>query len=203
MTDFSGVSFYVGMTGTGKTYLAEQHLRAAVSENGNPALILDMIGAENFRAFPHERTVDDVLVKLYGKPRTHATYRPRSEEETAQIFRAIGGETGTAGALGGVNVLVDEIFWVPCKPQKIAPDFSKAIRGWRHGDLGPSVFLLTSQRPGDLHGDGYAARSRMYVFRPSEGRDVDRIEKDFGVPREKLLALPPREFILLENRIAA
>lgn len=191
-----GVSFYVGMTRTGKTYLALEHLKAAVAENGNPALILDMIGAENFRTDPHEATVDAVLAKLYGTPRTHATFRPRSEAEVDQIFRAIA-DDGT----GGVNVLVDEIYWVPCNARKISPDFSKALRGWRHHALGPNLFFLTSQRPGDLHGDGYAARDRLYVFRPAEGRDVERLEKDFGLEREKLLALKQREFILVQNQI--
>jgi hypothetical protein len=195
-----GVSFYVGMTGTGKTYLALEHLKAAVAENGNPSLILDMVGAKNFKTFPHEATVDAVLQKLYGNPRTHAIYRPRSEAELNQIFNAVGAEDDGPGA---VNVLVDEIFWVPCNGHKILTSFSKAIRGWRHPWLGESIFFLTSQRPGDLHGDGYAARDRMYVFRPSEGRDVDRLEKDFGIPREKMLALKEREFILVENRITA
>lgn len=192
-----GVTFYVGMTKTGKTYLALEHLKAAVIENGNPALVLDMIGAENFQDVPHEKTVDDVLAKIYGNPRTHATFKPRSEEETAALMRAISDEF-----TGGVNVLVDEIYWVPCKAHKILPDFSLALRSWRHHRCGPNVFFLTSQRPGDLHGDGYAARHAMYVFRPSEGRDVDRLVKDFSLPKEEMLALKAREFILRKNEIS-
>ena len=193
-----GVSFYVGMTKSGKTFRALEDLKAAIVENGNPGLILDMIGAENFLDMPHESTVDAVLAKLYGSPRRNAVYRPKSEDETAAIFRAVNDDR-----LGGVNVLVDELFWIPCKAQKILPEFAAALRGWRHHKLGPNVFFLTSQRPGDLHGDGYAARSALYVFRPSEGRDVDRLEKDFGIPRERMLALPAREFILIRNEIAA
>lgn len=196
MSDHEGVSFYVGMTGTGKTHLALEHLRAAVAENGNPALILDLIHAKNLRDLPHEPTVDAVLEKLYGKPRRHATYCPRTEEEMGQIFRAISDDY-----TGAVNVLVDEIYWVPCNARKILTDFSMALRGWRHGLLGENWFFLTSQRPGDLNGDGYATRSRMYVFRPGEGRDVDRLERDFGVPRDRMLALKAREFILVSSGI--
>lgn len=195
---YQGVSFYVGMTKTGKTYLALEHLKAAVASNGNPALILDMMGAENFKSDPHEANVDAVLQKLYGNPRRHATYRPRGEEEADQLFRAIADE-----GPGAVNVLVDEIYWVPCNSRKISAAFSRALRGWRHPPLGETVFFLTSQRPGDLHGDGYAARDRMYVFRPSEGRDVDRLERDFGLDRAKMLALKQREYILVENSILA
>lgn len=193
-----GVSFYVGMTKTGKTHLALEHLKAAIEANGNPGLILDMISAENLRDFPHEKTVDDVRVRLYGKPRTNAVYRPRAEEETAEILRSINDDR-----LGGVNVLIDEIFWVPCKGQKILPELSEALRGWRHHALGDNLFFLTSQRPGDLHGDGYAARSDLYVFRPSEGADVDRLHDDFGLDREKMLALKAREFIHVRNEVAA
>jgi hypothetical protein len=192
-----GVSFYVGMTGTGKTYLALQHLREAVAENGFPALILDLVRAKNLRDLPHEPSVDAVLDKLYGSPRTHATFTP-TEEQTDQLMRAISDDLA-----GGVNVLVDEIYWVPCNARKISTDFSKALRSWRHPALGENRFFLTSQRPGDLHGDGYAARSRMYVFRPSEGRDVDRLERDFGIPREEMLALKAREFKLVSSGIAS
>lgn len=193
-----GVSFYVGMTQSGKTHLALEHLKAAIVENGNPALILNMIGAQNFLGMPHETSVDAVLGKVYGSPRTNALYRPKGEEETAQILRAINDDR-----LGGVNVLIDEIYWVPCKPHQILPELSLALRGWRHHLLGPNEFYLTSQRPGDLHGDGYAAREKLFIFRPSEGRDVDRLVKDFGQEKEKLLALKAREYILLRNEIAA
>ena len=152
-----GVSFYVGMTKTGKTFRAIEHLKAAIVSNGNPGLILDMIGAENFKDMPHEKTVDDVRVKLYGSPRTNAVYRPRGDgEETAEILRSLNDDR-----LGGVNVLIDEIYWVPCKPNQILPELAKSLRGWRHHELGPNEFFCTSQRPGDLHGDGYAARSEV------------------------------------------
>lgn len=193
-----GVNFYVGMTKSGKTYKALEDLKAAIVSNGNPGLILNMIGADNFKGMPHEPTVDAVLAKLYGSPRTNAIFRPRTEAQRQEIFRAINDDK-----LGGVNVLADEIYWIPCKAHQILPEFAEALRGWRHHDLGPNEFFLTSQRPGDLHGDGYAARSALYVFRPSEGRDVDRLVKDFGQDKEKLLALKAREFILLRNEIAA
>jgi hypothetical protein len=197
MSAHEGVSFYVGMTGTGKTHLALRHLREAVAENGFPALILDLVRAKNLRDLPHEPTVDAVLAKLYGAPRTHATFTGE-EAQLDQIFRAISDDF-----TGGVNVLVDEIYWVPCNARKISTDFSKALRSWRHPALGENRFFLTSQRPGDLHGDGYAARSRMYVFRPSEGRDVDRLERDFGIPRDEMLALKAREFKLVSSGITA
>lgn len=191
-----GVSFYVGMTKTGKTYLALDHLREAIIENGNPGLIVKMVNTSTLEGLPCEKSLDDVLAKLYGNPRTNAVYKPKSEDETEALMRAI-----SADDTGGVNVLVDEIYWVPCNGRKIATEFSKALRGWRQHKLGNNVFFLTSQRPGDLHGDGYTARTALYVFRPAEGSDVDRLQKDFGLERERMLALKQREFILVRNEI--
>lgn len=192
-----GVSFYVGMTKTGKTYLALKHLKEAIVENGNPGLIVKMVNTSTLDGLPVEKSLDDVLVRLYGSPRTSAVYKPKGEAETAELMRAISHDD-----LGGVNVLVDEIYWVPCNGRKIDEDFSKALRGWRQHALGNNVFFLTSQRPGDLHGDGYTARSALYVFRPAEGSDVDRLQKDFGLERERMLALKQREYILVRNELA-
>jgi hypothetical protein len=192
-----GVEFFTGCTGAGKTFLAEQHLRTAIIENGYPGLVLDMVGCENFRDMAHEKSVDDALSRIYGNPRRNAVYRPKDEKEVDALARAIGSDE-----LGAVNVLIDESFWC-FSAHHISTDLSRALRSWRHHRLGPLSFFLTTQRPADLHGDARAAYSAFYVFRPSPGRDVERLRQDFGLDPDRMLSLKAREYILIRNEIAA
>jgi len=182
-----GVSIYVGTTQMGKTTKALADLRADVDRDGRPSLILDLGPAKNFIGMPHERSVRDVLVKLYGEG-THAVYTPKGGEDFDRLMNGIAGNDEVNGP-GGVHVLMDEVRWV-ASAHKISYALTRALRHWAHGFKGPVTYRCTSQRPGDLHRDFYACLTgKVYAFKTPPGPDQDRLVDEYRFDAEQLGSL--------------
>jgi hypothetical protein len=166
----SGVSCYFGVTTSGKTTLALDHLIADVNRDGRPSLVLDCMPARNLRDYPHARSVDQVVDRLYGKG-THAFFTPASEEDLAKLFGAV----HAAGIAGGpVHVLWDEAS-LHQSPQHIDDRIAQAVRGWQHNDC--SIRIVT-QRPADLNGVVFATMPEVFCFRLERQADLDRVREE-------------------------
>jgi hypothetical protein len=166
----SGVSCYFGVTTSGKTTLALAHLKAEIARDGRPALILDCMPARNLKQYPHERSVDAVIERLYAEG-GHAVYTPRSEEELSKLLGAV----HAAGIAGGpIHVLWDEAS-LHMSPQHVADEIAQALRGWQHSD---NSFLIVTQRPADLNGVVFTTMPEVFCFRLERGADLKRVQDE-------------------------
>lgn len=170
----SGVYGYFGVTTSGKTTLALEHLRLDVGVDGRPALIIDCMPAKNLRHFPHCKDRLEAAFQLYAKG-SHAVWTPASEEELAAMFDTI--HYAGAEKQKPIHVLWDEAS-IHQSPQSIDDRIAIALRGWQHNDC---TFRLVTQRPGDLHGVFYAAIPEVYCFRLERHRDLERVRQELSL----------------------
>lgn len=68
----------------------------------------------------------------------------------------------------------------------ITPETSRLMRVWQHSDI--SVHL-TSQRLEDIHQDAIACTTKLYAFRTTSPRTLERLQKDFGFNPEEIKVL--------------
>lgn len=183
----SGVYGYFGVTTSGKTTLALEHLRLDVAFDGRPGLILDCMPAKNLRHLFHCRTRLEVVDYLYRRG-SNATYTPSSEEDLAQLFDTI----HYAGALEQrpIHVLWDEGS-IHQSPQSIDDRVAIALRGWQHNDC---TFRVVTQRPGDLHGVFYSCIPEVYCFRLERQRDLERVRGELSLDPTVIAAQPQGKY---------
>ena len=177
----TGCYFYFGVTQIGKTSLALAHLRDEISETGKRALILDCMPAKNFRTWRHEPDLGACIDRLAAGG--HAVYSPKSREDLDNLLQALHEE------LGPTLVLWDECS-IHMPKEKLTPCQNQALRGWGHTD---HVYFLITQRPGDLPSECWVLGAEVYVFRLEREPDLQRVETDFGFPREVIKVLPHYE----------
>lgn len=167
----SGVYCYFGITLSGKTTLALEHLKADVARDGRPSLIIDAMPARNLRGYRHEPNRRAVFERLY-RDGLHAVYTPKDDEDVDLLYagvHAAGAEQRTP-----VHVLHDEA--ALCQTtQRIPEGMAQALRGWQHNDC---TFRLVSQRPADLHGVVFACFPEVYCFRLEREADLERVKKE-------------------------
>lgn len=183
----SGVYGYFGVTTSGKTTLALEHLRLDVALDGRPSLILDCMPAKNLRALPHCGSRLEAVALLYRRG-THAVYTPEGEEDLAALF----GTIHYAGAKEGlpIHVLWDEAALAQ-SPQHLDDRIRQALLGWQHNDC---TFRLVSQRPGDLHGTFYACIPEVYCFRTEREKCLDRVRDELSLDPAVIAALPQGKY---------
>lgn len=190
MTNRIGNYFYTGITLSGKTTKALEDLRIDAVATGWPTLILDLMPAKLFMRLPHEKTVDDVLRKLYSsKPgeASGAVFTPKNlKRDFDPIMRAL-------VANGRVHTLLDEMRWVGSRTS-IREAFTQAMRAWAQAGGFGLTFRCTTQRPGDLHNDVLAVDPRVYAFRTKGELDLERMQKEFGFDPDILKQLPQGEY---------
>lgn len=183
----SGVYGYFGVTTSGKTTLALEHLRLDVGLDGRSSLILDCMPAKNLREFRHCESRLEAIQLLYAKG-THAVYTPKDEEDLAALFDVIhyaGSKEQTP-----IHVLWDEAS-IHQSPLSIDDRIAVALRGWQHNDC---TFRLVTQRPGDLHGVFYSCIPEVYCFRLERARDLERVRAELSLPAEVIAAQPQGKY---------
>jgi hypothetical protein len=188
MGPVSGVSCYFGITLSGKTTLAIEHLSRDMNQDGRPALVLDCMPARNLRAYPHAQTLDQVVDLLYGRPATateparprkSAFYTPKNEGELEKLMSAV----HAAGIAGGpVHVLWDEAS-LHQSPQHIADGVGQALRGWQHNDCS---FRIVTQRPADLNGVIFATMPEVFCFRLERQADLERVRDELRLNPDEI-----------------
>jgi len=180
-----GVYWYLGKTQSGKTTRAFAELCEDAEITGWPCLVLDPMRAENFAKYKHAESLAAAIKRLVGEE-LHTFYTPGDYvEEFSRLMRAI-------REVGYVHVLVDEcsffMSWRSC-----TPEISAALRGWYHSKV---TYRLTTQRPGDIHGDVYACDPEVKAFRTEKEGDLKRLKDEFNFDPERLKALPQGSFEL-------
>src|SRR6185295_15080355 len=145
-----GANVYVGITGSGKTTLAQQHLLLDSRAYRFPRVILDLEGARDWANFPHALSADQVLEACYVQRKELVRqgmktiiWTPKSERERAKFFMAV-------GHWGGVCVMVDGVPMI-ADAHNFEDEFRIALYKHRHGKIGPTFWYLVGQRMSLMH----------------------------------------------------
>lgn len=194
-----GVYFYTGTTQTGKTKRALVDARAIADALGWPVLIVDSQGVWNFASYPHAKSVEELVRRVWavddrGRPREPAiAFTPETPDEVELIFKA-------ARAGRRVVLVCDEArYWLSAR--RMPDELSRALRTWAHSEL---VLLFTTQRLADIHGDALACHREIYVFRTVGRPDLETLWDEFEVKREDAEALAENEFgVIRWNKVVA
>jgi hypothetical protein len=180
------VQIYVGGPGTGKTFAAIAAVVERGRETGKPILVIDSCGAENFDGLFSDPPMNDVVAAveaLYTQGQ-HVHFLPESEEDVARLVRKI-----RAG--GNVIVLIDEAsFWI--SGLSAPEELNRLVRTYRHSRV--DVYA-TTQYLGDFPRWYLNCVTEAIVFRNTDDRALERIEKAWGLSPADVARLPDRSFI--------
>lgn len=162
---------YVGQSQTGKTHLALAH--AARSTDGLPFLIVDSMGARNFRSSPHRvALVSDAMGRVFDE-RRHAVVTPWSDDEGDLLFDA-------AADLGGVHIFIDEsVRWLHGRTGETST-LARLLRAASHRDL--TVTLTTQHFSGDAPAFLFNCEAEFFVFRTASARARKRLADEWEEP---------------------
>jgi hypothetical protein len=192
-----GCSLYTGDTASGKTHLAYCRSIADVTESGQPLLILDSFGADNFdsiRSHYECESLASTVEKLYGKGE-HVIWSPRDCDELEE-FSKICWKAAKADPKTPITILLDESSpWL--SPKYEPPELTRLIRGHRHCGI---TLHITTQYCGDLPPVYWQCCHHIYIFRNTSPRALERIKLMLpSVDPEKVRTMPLREHIAVET----
>ena len=178
----SGVYWYVGVTGSGKTTLALEHIRKTISLTRYPLLTINTHGARNLAQLPHVNSVKAAVRKVWGA-RRHAAFIPKTSEEVGALLKA-------ARAGGRAIILIDEAAaWIN---QYTSEEVMATFRVHRHSRL---YIYCTTQSLGEISPRALQTTTRLHAFRNVSARVLERLEKEFQFDREKVRNLPRGEHL--------
>ena len=181
------IYFYIGTTGSGKTTKAFSDCSQHIKDNGNPALIIDSQGVAPLAGVIHYDSWQAAARAIWNdKNRTNAAFIPKMSSEVESLFHL-------ARTLRNVNIILDEAaFWLSAR--HVPKPIELAFRTHLHTGL---VILGTSQHASDLSPLVYQTLTGLYVFRCTSPRVLDRLQKEYGIEREKVQNLPRGESIYM------
>jgi hypothetical protein len=173
------VRVYVGATGTGKTTRAVQD--AVLSRL--PTLYVDPIRAENFSGLVH-LPPDRAAARVIGGQ--SALCSPTREELDAAVDSIMRARPGPRG------ILIDEA-WDYMSVTTLSSTLREALRAHRHYAL---HFFIVTQLPKDLNPVVFACDPTAYVFRLRRHRDLERVELEWGFPRDVVAELGTGRYLV-------
>ncbi len=170
-----GANIYLGVTRSGKTTLARQHIDADAARWRHPVATLDLETASDWAGAPHAGSADEVINALYVLKKNPLPWTTTEDQvaERAKFFR-------TVAHWGAAGVLVDGVPMI-CDGHSFEKEFKNALYKWGHGKSGPTFWYLVAQRPSLLHRNAFAACRIVHVFRQSPGADADRVLHEFEI----------------------
>lgn len=173
----TGCTWYVGVTGSGKTWLAWAELSADIALDGRPALILDAQADPKFSGIPEAPTVDAAIRRVWGDG-LHARIIPRTLDDARRLAAA-------AHAGGRCHVLIDEAaFWM--RANSVPEELGRGMRAHRHSQ---TTWRFTTQHLADIPPLALQCASRMEVFRCSSPSVLERLSREYGLDAAKVQAL--------------
>lgn len=176
-----GIYIHVGTTGTGKTWLANEEIRATCAASGKNALIIDSTCASNFEDVPHAENLRDAILQTWG-PRAEGeaprvvVYTPENDVEFDALMKA-------CREVGNVVLLVDELsFWTG------SSEFKKLCRVWRHSRL--HIYVTCQIVAQDLGQYILGCNPTLRIFRLSAPRSIEFMMRWHGLEPDAIRAHP-------------
>lgn len=185
----SGVRWYIGKPGAGKTTLAASHAAELVAITGYPVLCIDSAGVAQLKGIPRVRDGSAAVTAAFVE-RRHAAFTPRDASEVEYVCAA-------TIMRGCVVLLVDEAaFWISSRKNS-APSLLRLMRAHRHSRA--FVLLTTQHFSADVPQEAISCAPDLYVFACESPAVLDRLERDYGLDRSQVAALARGRFIHLET----
>lgn len=182
-------AWYVGIPRAGKTRLAVSHAVVAARETGWPVLAIDSQGVSNFKGWPHARTAAAAIESVWGQ-RSTVAFMPNDAGDMEQIIQA------TLRA-GRVHLLVDEAaYWLDSRRGR-GGSMLRILRTFRH--LPAHVLLTTQHLSGDVPQEALSCAPSLYVFRCTAPAVLDRLEREYAVPRATVANLEQGRFLTIRS----
>ena len=187
------VSFYVGSTGTGKTYLALQHWIKRLHVTRYPGIIIDGMGERrnisDLRARLTVRDCNSALAALFREHR-HVVWMPKSLDEV-ELFC----EKAVACAQEGhpIIIFMDETSpWMSSHRQP--ENLMLLLRSHYHTRI--ECLMTTQYLARDFPPLALNCVQNAYIFRNTSPQALERISQTFpDVDIEAVRKLPDRKFI--------
>ena len=174
----------VGMTGSGKTKLAQFLLQAF--EN---VLVFDAKGTLDWKDFRRYTSLRKLVSHANSNKQTRAIYAPnaeelRNEEFHEAFFKFVYTRKGTF-------CYVDEVYSVAYRDE-LPPHYHAILTRGRERGNG---LLSSTQRPMQIPSVIMSESEFWYVFRLSMPGDRKKVQDTIGVPGDVIGSLPKHQFI--------
>ena len=185
----SGVEWFIGKPGAGKTTLAAARAAALVSSTGFPVFCIDSAGVAQLDHIPRARSLAAALDSVF-RLRQHSSFTPRDGEEVETIARQ-------ALDRGRVILFVDEAaFWLSSRKNS-APSLLRLMRAHRHSQV--HVLLTTQHFSADVPQEAISCAPVLNVFACESPAVLDRLERDYGLDRAAVKALQRGRYFRVET----
>lgn len=184
----TGVRWYVGVPRAGKTTLAAQHAAELSRLTGWPVLVIDSAGAAQLGGVPRARNLADAIEHVWQR-RTHAAFTPDDAAEVDAAARAV-------LAAGRVVLLVDEAaFWI--NSRNANGPLLRIMRAHRHAKVW--ALLTTQHLSADVPQSALSCAPELYVFRCTSPAVLDRLEREYGLERNRVANLGIGRYLRVET----
>jgi hypothetical protein len=185
----SGLTWYVGPPGCGKTYRALQDARELIRETGYPLLVIDSQGVEQLEVVPRATSVSGAIDAVWRRGE-HAAYVPENAAQVEALCRA-------CLEVGHVILLVDEsAYWLTSRHGGGSNSaLLRLMRAHRHAAV--HLLLTTQHFSGDLPQEALACSPTILAGAIRSPAALAVLEKWYGADPAQLAATPPREFLTL------
>lgn len=188
MTD-SGVEWYIGKPGAGKTTLAAARAAMLVRSTGKPVLVIDSSGVAQLAHVPRETGAARAARAAFVE-RRHVSFTPTDETDVELV-------SARALADGRVILLVDEAaFWISSR-HKGAPSLLRLMRAHRHSKV--HLLLTTQHFSADVPQEAISCAPTLFVFACTSPAVLDRLERDYGLDRNLVGSLGRGQYLRLET----
>lgn len=169
-----GLHVYIGTTGTGKTHKAIRDAIELAGVKRQGVLVIDSRGADNLTEIKEYRYGRELLEDCwnYGKI---CRVVPRNDEDFEQIISQV-------DKTGNIIILIDE-----CAPWASNRTFQNLCRVWRHRKI--SMFLTTQKVGRDIEQTVLACDPRLYIFRLTNPRSIEWVERWHRLTEQQVRAL--------------
>lgn len=187
--DSTGVAWYVGIPGAGKTTLAVTHLAQDASANRWPCIVVDSSDVAQLAHVPHVRGLAELEHAVWARGE-HAAIIPRDAAEVEEIAARV-------LELGRVNLLIDEAaFWISSRKGTDGA-LLRLMRAHRHAQA--RLYLTTQHLSADVPQAALSCAPVLYVFRCTSPVVLERLEREFGLDPSQVSTLPRGTFIRHET----
>lgn len=175
----SGITFYVGVPGSGKTAQAISDAWALARRRSVPVVFVDPARVQALEAVPHALNVSELIESVW----THGRHTAISAG-SGDVFEAVVTACSHRGA--AVLVVDESAQFLQASGSRVSP-LMLLMRTWRHRAV--DVLLTTQHLSGDVSQAALALQPRLCVFRTTSPRSLEVLERDFGLAKNRVEGL--------------
>lgn len=184
----SGLRWYVGSPGCGKTTRALADAIELVAETGYPLVALDSAAVDQLAVLPAASSVEELIAAVWERG-FHRRLVPRDQSDVERLLAA-------CYAAGRVVLLVDEsAFWLTSR-RGTQSWLLRMMRSHRHARLW--LLLTTQHLSGDVPQEALACSPEMLVGRLTAPAGLEVVARRYGADPRVLTTLPVGTFLRVD-----